>query len=213
MPKDVTPNQLYKQVGDTLLVWADTPGTSTATNGWETIQDLPSGLVYWVKRTYIDLAGWTREELTTFVQGVDIQKQALPLMQAGGGAQGLNEYDIVSTRRLTDDECQLYLNGPGFLPSTVDMMQVIYGEFTQLAINTTVPGTFIRTNGGSFGSGVPTATDKLHWTRIYYAHVPLAGDRFVIHPTNLVIQAVSAKEKDLVWMERLRRSYVLEGHP
>jgi hypothetical protein len=208
MPEEVKPHQLYKQVPGSLFTFSDTPGASTATGGWSVVQDPLSPVPYFVFRGYIDLAGWSKQELTTFTQGVDIQKQALPLLN--GTAQGLNEHDIISTRALTDAEVQLFNNGPGFLPSTVDLMEVVYGQVTQLAVNGQVPGTFIKTNADTWGSGVPTATDKLHWTRIYYAHVPVANDTFLIHPTNLIIQAVSAKEKDLVWMERLRRSYVLQ---
>jgi len=207
MPKDVKPRQLYKQIPNSQFAYQGTPGASVATNGWEAIQT-GAGLVYFVYRSYIDLTGWSKQELTTFIQGVDIQKQALPILQ--GQALGLNEHDILSTRRLTDDECELAMNGPGFIPSTMDLMQVIYGEVTQLANNTTIPGTFIKINQETWGSGVPCATDKIHWTRIYYAHVPVDGDIFNIHPTNLVVQAVSAKEKDLVWIERLRRSFVLQ---
>lgn len=210
MAEDIKPRQLVKQIQGSTFTYSNTPGLSSATNGWDMIQELPAGIAYFVYRTYIDLSGYSAEELTTFVKGVDVQKQALPLMQAGGGAQGLNEHDIITTRALTDAEVQLFVDGPGFLPSTVDLQEVIYGEVTQLAINTTVPGTFIKTNFDTWGSGNPCATDKLHWTRIYYLHIPVNGDDILIHPSNLVIQAVTAKEKELVWIERLRRSYVLQ---
>ena len=222
MPEDVKPHQLYKQISGVTLNFSETPGSSLVLGGtgWEVIDSTIASpiTVYWVNRQYIDLAAWSMEELTTFTRGVDIQKQLMPYASAGNAAQGLNEMDVISTRALTDLECEVYATsigspgggGPGFLPSTMDLMQVVYGEVAQYAQNTVVPGTFIRTNVETFGSGNPTATDKLHWTRIYYAYNAAQGDSFVIHPTNLVIQSTTAKEKDLVWMERLRRSYVLQ---
>ena len=222
MPKDVKPRQLYKQISGVTLNFSETPGSSVVLGGtdWEVIDSTVASAitVYWVNRQYIDLSGWSKEDLTMFTRGVDIQKQLMPYAHAGNAAQGLNEMDVISTRALTDLECEVYATslatpgggGPGFLPSTMSLMQVIYGEVAQYAQNAQIPGTFIRTNVETFGSGVPIATDKLHWTRIYYAYNPAQGDSFVIHPTNLVIQATTAKEKDLVWMERLRRSYVLQ---
>ena len=89
-------------------------------------------------------------------------------------------------------------------------MEVIYGERMIYAENATVLGTFVQIGGETFGSGNPTAMDKLHWTR--HILVPGAGEgaKLQIFPTNLIVQAMTLEEKDLVWMERLRRSYVLQ---
>jgi len=217
MPEDVQPHQLYKQISGATLNFSETPGASLVLGGqgWVAINNSHASPIttYWVNRSYIDLSGWNMQDLTMFTRGVDIQKQLMPYAGAGNTAQGLNEMDVLSTRRLTDEECQVYATsitgggGPGFLPSTMDLQEVVYGEIAQYAVNATIAGTFIRTNGETFGSGNPIAVDKLHWTRIYYAYNPGTGDTFVIHPTNLVIQATTAKEADLVWIERLRRSY------
>lgn len=209
MPTDKSSHQLYKQVGHSLLTVGASPGESTATNGWDVISS--GSISYFVHRTYIDLAGWTRQDLTTFTRGVDIQKGIMPLLGGVEAATGIREFDILSTRRLTDTECQVYLDIPGYHPSTVDLMQIIYGEFVEYARNGTIANTFIKTNTETFGSGNPTAMDKLHWTRIYYLHVPQAGDQIIVDNTNLVVQAITAKEREYVWMERLRRSYVLQG--
>jgi hypothetical protein len=221
MPKEVKPHQLYKQLSGATLNFSETPGLSGVLGGsnWEALQATIVGpvSVYWVNRTYLDLSGWTREDLTMFTRGVDIQKSTMPSAGTGNAASGMVEMDVLTTRPLTDLECEIYATSivggglPGFAPSTVDLMQTIYGELDQYAQNTTVLGTYIRVNRETFGSGVPIATDKLHWTRIYYAVGAAQGDSFVIHPTNLVMQATTAKEKDLVWMERLRRSYTLQG--
>jgi len=213
MPKDVKPRQLTKQLpGTEIAITVDGSGfleTVTPTNGWEGIvQGIGTGAA--VKRTYIDLAGWSKEDLTTFVQGVDIQKMRTPLSDPGFSL--IWEYDIISTRRIGLDEIVFFPIVPGFLgaPSSLDLMEVVYGQSRSYAVNGTITGTYITTDTGTFGTGDAVATDKLHWTRIIV--FVQAGDdaQLEIYPSNLVIQAVTAKEKDLVWMERLRRSYVLQ---
>jgi hypothetical protein len=214
MPKDPKPHQLYKQIPGTIIDFAgSTPEQTTLTNGWEQIG---TGIVnYLVYRTYIDLAGWSRQDLTSFIQGVDIQKSLTP---RGGSATMpfLLEYDMLSTRKIQDDEMINFIDGPpGFMPTiqdkAVDLMELIYGENQEYAFNSTVGGTYITTGRGTWGSGNPTAMDKLHWTRLLILSSGQDdADQLQVGPTNLVVQAVTAKEKDLVWMERLRRSYVLQ---
>ena len=205
-------HQLYKQVPGTELVYLS--AGSTATNGWEIIHD-STAYVSVAKRTYIDLAGWSAEDLTTFIQGVDIQKQGIPVR--GDNTQGmvnLYEFDFLTTRKLTTTELDPanLKDLPGFLENTGDLMEVIYGERMEYAVNATVGFTYVQISGETFGSGNPTAMDKLHWTRLVVANNNLQNlDDIGVFSTNLVVQAMTAKEKDLVWMERLRRSYELQG--
>jgi len=185
--------------------------SQSSTNGWEDVpvEIYPDGVTVTLagacRRTYIDLAGWTKQELTTFIQGIDIQKANVPV----GNASIVFEYDFLTTRKLTIEELSTFDYTPGFLPSSLSLQQLIYGQMRTYATNTSVPGAYITTATETYGSGVPTAMDKLHWTRVVIIGVP-ATSQVTIWPTNLVIQAISAKEKDLVWMERLRRSYVLQ---
>jgi len=205
-------HQLYKQLSHSTIQYR-TEGSTSSGTGWEIIGESSEALTV-VNRTYIDLSGWTRQDLTTFTQGVDIQKMDTPLRNiAATGMTNIYEFDILSTRRLTDDECSI-ADGthfvPGFLPSTVDLMEVIYGERMEYGVNATVGFTYIQISGETFGSGNPTAMDKLHWTRIYVFFNNVTLDSVTVFPSNLVVQAMTVEEKDLVWMERLRRSYVLQ---
>jgi hypothetical protein len=222
MPTEPKPHQLYKQVEGTEIE-ATYEGTFldslTATNDWETIVlGIGSGAA--VKRTYIDLAGWSKQELTTFTQGVDIQKMRTPLANPALAHYLVWEYDILSTRRIQLAEMSFFPMVPGFLggPSDLDLKDVIYAQSRTYAENTNIPGTYVTTDNGTYGSGNPTAMDKLHWTRLIVFTAngnvispPVVTTNLEIYPSNLVVQAVTAKEKDLVWMERLRRSYVLQG--
>jgi len=212
---DPKAHQLYKQV----------PGCSSqyrsegslASGGWEIIRDDANMLIL-AYRTYIDLTGWTKQELTTFTQGVDIQKQQMPLRSITAvSMMTCDEFDFVTTRRLTNTELDfnVTLGGeeslPGFSSSTGDLMEIIYGERMQYAVNATVQFSYVQTSGDTFGSGNPTAMNRMHWTRLFLIRNPTNLDGFTIYPTNLVVQAMTVEEKDLVWMERLRRSYVLQG--
>lgn len=215
--KEPVAHQLYKQMSHGVITYEDpvTPGGPAADTavgeGWETLTD-PTGLFrVAVNRQYIDLEGWSAQELTTFTQGVDIQNEFLPSYT--GLIPNVWIVDYISTRRLTDTELtRMGPNGslPGFMGNTGDLMEIIYGQSMQLAVNAQVAVTFVQINSGTFGSGNPTAMDKMHWTRHVIVPGAAPGSNLVIFPTNLIVQALTFEEKDLIWMERLRRSYVLQ---
>lgn len=213
---DPKAHQLYKQIGYTLTVFNSSPGESTTAGaGWEVLTG-PTGQTVTAFRDYIDLSGWTKQQLTMFTQGVDIQKARLPQLSPGApapapGVNYLIEIDLLTTRRMTDFELGDTDNLAGFLGSTADLMQVIYGTRTTYATNDQILGAVVKLDVETWGSGNPTAMDKLHWSRVYQMGNAISGDILLIYPTNLVVQAMTVDEKDLVWMERLRRSYVLQN--
>jgi hypothetical protein len=216
-------HQLYKQATPLVLVVGVTSNVLTNViqeGSWQYFEQIPNGETFqaYVNRMYIDLEGWNEQDLTTFTTGVDIQKDRLPIAALGGTMTCplIYEFDIISTRMIADSELTdtVAATTPGYLPSTMDLMEVVYGEQTTYAQNSNIPGTFIPVGSSTWGSGNPTASDKLHWTRIYvtsFSSVEDASAAFNAYPTNLVIQATTMQEKDLVYMERLRRSYVLQG--
>lgn len=215
MVKKAKAHQLYKQFGALLVQNVNfSAGTSdiVRTGGygqeWENLN--PAGqLQTWVNRQYIDLAGWTREDLTLFTQAVDIQNGFQPLLSSG--ITNLFYHDYITTRRMTDEECQA-IGGdrPAFLTSSLDLMQCIYGEWHTWS-NSSEVGTAVNTARDTFGSGNATAMDKLHITRVVCAFGAGTAEGFSVYDANYVIGAVTKEEKDLVHMERLRRSYVTQG--
>jgi len=216
--KEPKAHQLYKQMGYGTIQYGDTitPGeasTDTAIGaGWEILTDPTALFHHAVNRQYIDLSAWAIQELTTFTQGIDIQNQFLP--QYTGVIPNVWIVDYISTRRLTDDELtKLGTNGslPGFAGNTGDLMEIIYGQSIQLAVNAQVSLTYVQVGGSPFGSGNPTAMNKMHWTRHIICPGAAPGANLILYPTNLIVQALTVEEKDLVWMERLRRSYVLQN--
>jgi len=215
MPTDIRSHQLTKQVAlaDTRYTFDGSVynnATSTTTGGWENIAVDFGGLSIpgIINRTYIDLAGWSRQELTAFFNGFDIQRSFPPLSITG--VPLVFEYDFITSRKITVAELSTFFEEPGFLPSTLDLMQLIYAEKRVWGQNANIPGTYIIVDAESSGTGDATAMDKLHWTRLIVYLAGATTANVIASPTNLVVSAVTAKEKDLVWMERLRRSYVLQ---
>jgi len=211
---DPKAHQLYKQVTGCTTQYRSEGSVIVGSSGWEIIRDDANMLIL-AHRTYIDLQGWSAQDLTTFTQGVDIQKQLMPTRSlTASGMLTCDEFDFITTRKLTDTELDfdVTLGGeesvPGFANSTCDLMQLIYGERMQYAVNTPIQFTYIQTSGTTSGSGNPTAMNRMHWTRLFLIRVPTNLDGFTIYPTNLVVQAMTVEEKDLIWYERIRRSYM-----
>jgi len=208
-------HQLMKQVGLATIAYSDdyptTPSTITG-EGWNIFQgNAGYAQAYW--QGYIDLAGWSAQDLTMFTQGVDIQKTFMSRTDgAAGSLTVVKEIDILTTRKLTREEILEEGTLPGYQGNTVDLMEVIYGLRRTLVFNANIPGEFVVADVETFGSGNPTAMDKLHWTRMILVSITGPPANLYVYPTNLVVSAITVEEKDLVWLERLRRSYVLQGN-
>ena len=221
--EDVTARKLMKQKPSGSLGWeisGSEPVISAAValgEGWEFIpqNNLAVQLAVLAHRNYVDLSGYTLEDLTTFIQGVDIQHLRDPLQGGASLSPLVYRYDFLTTRRITTAELAGFTEGscPGFLDNTVDLMEMIYGESRTYAVNANIAGTFITTDSDTLGSGNATAADKLHWTQVYVLNpAGNAGQSgtFQVYDSNLVCQAATGKEKDLVYVERLRRAYTQE---
>jgi len=218
-----TLRQMYKQIGrgDASFEFEGSiPSVVTVTGqGWEYIpQANPSHLCI-VNRNYIDLSGYTQRDLTLFTSAIDFQHNQFPSATVASGPvpNTTYEYDIISTRRLTTVELSDIINTPpGYLLNTLDLMEVIYGESVISLLNTNITSAFVPTYADSFGSGNPTAADKLHWTRILLtastaSAAPQTETIFLgVGSCNLVVSGITVEEKDLVYIERLRRAYTQE---
>jgi len=214
MAEDPTPRKLMKQIGASTAALNYGSDTDTfLTNGWEVIWNT---FPYIVNRTYIDLAGYTHQDLTTFIEGVDFQS-ALLIKSLSTGIPEITQLDILSTRKLTDAEISNWgfagvaEDPPGFLDNTVDLMEVVYGERTTYGINATITGTvglrYIIFDRDTFGSGNAVASARLHWTRVYWANGSGDSEVLNIPAANLVCKGFTAEESDLIYIERLRRAY------
>jgi len=212
-PEEAKAHQLVKQCPQAIVAYSEEypsiPSTVTG-EGWDIEQNSATfGYAYW--RGYIDLSGFRNQDLTLFTQAIDIQKS---YMSRNDGAPTslpvVKELDVISTRRLTTAEITALGTAPGYLGNTVDLQNVIYGLRRTLVENLQIPKEYQTADVETWGSGNATAMDKLHWTRIIEFTIVGPAANLYIYPTNLLVAALTMKEKDLVWMERMRRSYVLQ---
>jgi len=179
-----------------------------------------------VNRSYYDLSGYNLKNLTAFMQGVNIQEAWGPR-----GTAGCFVVDLITKEYLPDGNLMAaYVyptlavpfpikDLPGFPESNFDMDQVVYGrtrEYVAAALDaegdiTSAANLYSVTN---FGTGSAFAGDKLYLTRLVYIDAAAAGDSTVqIPPCDYATAVLVAKEKDLPYLMRLKRSFELSTGP
>jgi hypothetical protein len=174
-----------------------------------------------VNRSYYDISGYGLEDLTAFIQGVNIQEAWGPR-----GTAGCFVVDLITTEFVHDgDVIAAYIypetlvpfptrDLPGFPLSTFDMNQVIYGrsrEFTPAEGTDTNANQYSQTQWGTCAA---TAGAKMHITRIVYIEPGPAADATVqVPPCDYASAIIVAKEKDLPYLMRLKRSFELATGP
>jgi hypothetical protein len=215
MATDMKARQLIKQVPAMFTndINFDAGTATISGEGWELVHHPPMAMTF-VWRGFIDLAGYTQDDLTFFSQAVDVQDNGVSIAAPSIGLTAI--MDMVTTRRISDAEVNP-VNGNGFLspaPGTtipgLDIQEVVYGNTRNFTPYSATNGAWRQIFGSSFGSGNPTASDRLHITRIV---VPLGtgtSESVNITSCNFLIGGVTAHEKDLVYIERLRRAYTQE---
>jgi len=189
---------------------------------WE-LYESPTGTVntwFAVWRGYFDIAGWSSEELSAFVSGVgwqEAQDWAAGALTVGQNAR-IRTWDIVSKAVIPNsaldnqvgDPLVGYWFPPGFAGSNYNLEEIFAGRYRTFDLSAVLSGGWQQSNMETWGAGDATAGDKIHITRIVYlTNVQVEEGVMVIPPQDIVLPATLVDEKDLVYMERLRRSYVL----
>jgi len=182
------------------------PATTNGHN-WEILDNAANPT--FACRSYYDLSGFNLAELTTFFQGVEIQE--------GWGPRGTEDFIIVDMLTTEYLDNQTLINAavyttqdgdlPGFPRSTFDMRQVVYGrtrEFTAAS-----PQVIAQQYSTSlWGTCAAASSDKIYLTRVVYLDQAAApASKVHIPPANYVTAAIVAKEKDLAYLMRQKRSY------
>lgn len=211
MVKDMQARQLIKMVPALVASVDLNDDTATLTGqGWEAITHGGFNIAM-VWRGYIDLAGYTRDELTFFSQAVDVQDNGIGL--ASSGIQLTSIVDIVSTRRISNIEINpINSNGfinvaPGLPLPGLDIQEVVYGNNRGYTQYSATNPSLLQVFGSTFGSGNPTASERLHITRVVVPAGSGTGEALSVQSCNFLIGGVTTHEKDLVYIERLRRAY------
>jgi len=182
---------------------------------WEILENLITPT--FASRSYYDLSGYNRDSLTTFIQGVDIQEGYPPF--------GNSAYVIVDmiTTEFIDNATLLaaykYTTGdgdlPGFPRSPYDMQQVIYGRVRTFTTNSAWGDSDLQ-GVSSFGTCAASTADKIHITRVVYIApgTPATADQVShIPPCDYVTAVIVAKEEELPFLMRQKRSYELATGP
>ena len=184
--------------------------TLTSGDNWEVLAAGAGETVY-VSRKYFDLSGYNRDFLTTFFQGVDVQEGHVPT----GAMAAFIVIDLITSEYPTDDEVLVSAtNPPGFPESTSDMSTILYGRHRQYRTDANIGGFPIVVGGSSWGTMPATTADKVHLTRVVIAATPAAApEALAIPPANYVCAALVAKEKELPFLMRQKRSYELATGP
>jgi len=199
---------MYAQLPGTDIVRSP-EGYVTSGTGWATLTNDVS-----VARTFIDLAGYRREDLTLFLQSARVQDGMPfyagipPLVPPEGFC-----IDLMTTEMVNDAEIITVLNDPtlnarqfGFFASTIAQQDIIYGKHRQYGMSTGVQASVaIVVSSQTFGTCSATAGTRLYLTRIVYNATP--NSMISVPQSNWVVAGIVGKEPELEYIMRLARSY------
>lgn len=185
----------------------------TNLNGWS----LGTGTTLF-NETVIDLSGYAMDSLTFFPAAIGLQDPGIYLFKAGLGSpySGIQVLDIITSVPMDASQVALATNqgaGPGLLGSKYEFETILFGMYRFFSLNTNIPYENYQQLDRSqrFDSGEPNASDKLFCYRIV---TPLAQD---LDPSSIIsvpaarqlIGGAVDAEPELVYMQRLKRSYEL----
>jgi len=191
--------------------------------GWEIVVN-DNGINYAVWRGYFDIAGYNADQLTTLVSGAGWQEAdewfAGPSASFVGARARIKTWDIVSKAYINDSAfsnvgeattAMIWL-APGFSGSNYNLEEIFAGRYRHFDFSTTISAGFNQTYEQLWGAGDATAAERIYITRI----IQLTGiatypmEILAVPPQDVIIPVATIGEKDLVYIERLRRSYVEE---
>jgi len=195
----------------------------TGADGWEIfgnalLQD------YMIWRGYFDIAGWSKEQLSAFIAGAGWQESDRwtlndPQLEHSFAPE-INTWDIISKAPMPNEALEgehwvdlmghFGWNAPGMLKSNYNLEEIFAGRHRQFVPNAQLNNVLVQMDQNIWGAGDATAGDKIYITRIVSTGISIKdGSVLIVPPQSIILPATVVDEKDLVYMERLRRSYVL----
>lgn len=185
----------------------------TNLNGWEL-----AGGTSISHSTVIDLSGYAMESLTFFPAAIGLQDPGIYLFKGSNTSPftGLQVLDIVTSVPMDVSQVatvQTGAVGPGLLGSLYEFETILFGMYRFFSLNSNIPYLNYQQLERSqrFDSGEPNAADKLFCYRIV---TPLSQDLtpesiLSIPAARQLIGGAMDEESELVYMQRLKRSYEL----
>jgi len=203
-------------------LWDNAAGVWTPLNGWQ-----QAGTNTYFHQTDIDLSGYAMESLTFFPNSVGLQDPGIytfnpQVILPEAPQQGIVVLDIITSVPIIGSAGILAVAnaqnpsiniGLGMLGSTHEFETILFGMFRFFTANTNIPypGYCQLERSQRFDSGEPTAADKLYCYRIVSTLQQdlIDGDVLQIPACRQLIAGVMGAESELVYMQRLKRSYEL----
>jgi len=198
-------------------VWAASPGTITGPS-WTQLATNTG----WFHQADIDLSGYSMQDMTFFPSAVGIQDPGVYRMLPGAASTTSSLYvlDLITSTPIDPNQLMVTdllggMVGPGMFGSNEGFETILYGLFRVFAENNTIkiPNFQQLQRSQRFESGEPTAADKLYCYRIVQISAvgPLdAGLSYIVIPAaRQLIAGRIDEESELVYMQRLKRSYEL----
>jgi len=238
MAKEAVKERLLRQFIPPLDVAGEDPsGFTVGGGGWTLLvaEDSTGGPTSWaVFRSYFDLSGIVVEQETLFTVNPMFQEGCDWNYTTTNALGVLQVWDMISQEYITDATFDgvVPLSGnwipPGLsggeasfglkrVGDSYELEDIHYGnarsfQFAPSAVGDTAPFLPNQTRSSSWGVGSATAGQKLYICRAIHlsSALDLAGGNIIRSPpTAVVVPALIAKETDLRYIERLRRSYVI----
>lgn len=184
--------------------------------GWTVIDGAVSILSH---ETQIDLSGYAMDSLTFFPRAVGIQDPGVYTFKNSAGdptQHAMQVLDIVTTVPIDINRVSNTMMAnvsPGMIDSEYDFTPIIFGLYRFFSVNTniTYPDYQQLERSQRFDSGEATAADKLYCYRIVQVIATELNNttEVFIPAARQLIGGVLGEESDLVYMQRLKRSYEL----
>jgi len=232
--------RLLRQFIPPVLIEFDLSTAFTVTGGgWEAVTavDTAGNPTYWaVFRSWFDLSGIEAEQETLFTIGPTFQEGCDWNYTSTLPTGALQVWDMITQEHITDETFDGVVPtsgnwiAPGLSGGEVLLAGIRvgapyeledvhygnarsfqYGAVTALGASPFLPN---QTRSSSWGAGSATAGGKLYITRAIHLSSALnaaPGNSLRSPPTAVVVPAIITEETDLRYIERLRRSYVVQG--
>ena len=174
--------------------------------------------IYW--EGSIDLAAYVLQDLTWVTMEKDIQEPGNFQLNFAT-PQRIEAIEFISNTQfnrsrlsLIADDWEVESAVPGMMNSRVNYENIIDGRWRQFSPDTTLAtGSAVTMKASSFGSCEPSASETL------YAYVMIKlddpsgvapDDTLFVPARRFLLGGVAVKEDDNAYIQRLRRSYVLQ---
>jgi len=232
---------LRKFIPPVLIEFDESTAWTVVGDGWESLTAIDSAgdPTYWaIFRSWFDLSGVAAEQETLFTINPMFQEGCdwnyITTLPTGA----LQVWDMLSQEYISDDTFDGVVTGsgnwiaPGLTGGAVanvlagirvgapyeledihygNARSFQYGAVTALGASPFLPN---QTRSSSWGVGSATAGQKLYICRAIHLSSALSAQPFNTirsPPTAIVVPALIAQETDLRYIERLRRSYVVQA--